>query len=292
VDIHPSSVNSQFGTQFPFPWLVYCEKVKTSGVYIRDSTCVPAYAILLLGGALEETPASGGEIKILGGNYSFNAPPHVLDLIRQLRLGLDQLLAAKVNQPGLDVTAEGGRIVDAVCALIAEEEAASHSSGGGGDGSGSGGGNDYSNSNRSSNNYSDRGGGDRGGRSDHYGNNNGGGGYRGGRYGGDSGFDGGGGFNDGRGGIGRGRGGDFHGGGSRGGVGGGGEREGDWACPQGCGMVFASKNQCFRCGAPQPTGGFSLDGGRQLSATQPISGGGSGGGLPAPRGRGFPPPRY
>mmetsp|Transcript_6160 Transcript_6160/g.15694 ORF Transcript_6160/g.15694 Transcript_6160/m.15694 type:complete len:169 (-) Transcript_6160:135-641(-) len=34
VDIHPSSVNSHFGTQFPFPWLMYCEKVKTSGVYI------------------------------------------------------------------------------------------------------------------------------------------------------------------------------------------------------------------------------------------------------------------
>jgi hypothetical protein len=31
------------------PWLVYQEKVKTTGVYIRDSTCVPAYAVLLLG---------------------------------------------------------------------------------------------------------------------------------------------------------------------------------------------------------------------------------------------------
>jgi ATP-dependent RNA helicase DHX36 len=78
VDIHPSSVNSQFGTQFPFPWMVYCEKVKTTGVYIRDSTCVPAYAVLLLGGELEEQSGGGNEIKILGGNYTFNAPPHIL----------------------------------------------------------------------------------------------------------------------------------------------------------------------------------------------------------------------
>eukprot|EP00227_Mantoniella_beaufortii_P017384 CAMPEP_0197577780 /NCGR_PEP_ID=MMETSP1326-20131121/2283_1 /TAXON_ID=1155430 /ORGANISM="Genus nov. species nov., Strain RCC2288" /LENGTH=69 /DNA_ID=CAMNT_0043140895 /DNA_START=224 /DNA_END=431 /DNA_ORIENTATION=- len=49
----------------------------------------------------------------------------------------DQLLSAKVENPGLDVTAEGG-LVDAVRALIAEEEAAAF----GGYGSGGNGGED------------------------------------------------------------------------------------------------------------------------------------------------------
>ena len=29
-------------------------------------------------------------------------------------------------------------------------------------------------------------------------------------------------------------------------------RPGDWQCPAGCGNVFASKMNCFRCGTPKP----------------------------------------
>lgn len=45
-------------------------------------------------------------------------------------------------------------------------------------------------------------------------------------------------------------GGDFGGGGGKGGG-----KPGDWVCPKGCGMVFASKSSCFKCGTPKP-GGF------------------------------------
>ena len=71
------------------------------------------------------------------------------------------------------------------------------------------------------------------------------------------GFNQGGGFND-RGGD---RG-DSYGGAWGGGRGGGGSRgggfsnvrPGDWSCPNGCGNVFASKSNCFRCGVPKPEG--------------------------------------
>ena len=71
------------------------------------------------------------------------------------------------------------------------------------------------------------------------------------------GFNQGGGFND-RGGD---RG-DYYGGAWGGGRGGGGSRgggfsnvrPGDWSCPNGCGNVFASKSNCFRCGVPKPEG--------------------------------------
>ena len=55
VEFHPGSVNSN-SFQFPFPWVAYGEKVKTQAVYLRDTTCVPACAVLLLGGELESWP--------------------------------------------------------------------------------------------------------------------------------------------------------------------------------------------------------------------------------------------
>lgn len=53
---------------------------------------------------------------------------------------------------------------------------------------------------------------------------------------------------------GRGGGGSF-GGGSFGGGGKGGGKPGDWDCPECGAMVFASKSECFKCGARKPSGG-------------------------------------
>ena len=53
VEPHPSSVNSPVG-YYSHRWLVYNEKVKTSGIYLRCSTMVPDYALLLLGGDLKQ----------------------------------------------------------------------------------------------------------------------------------------------------------------------------------------------------------------------------------------------
>merc|ERR1719382_1399645 len=49
------------------------------------------------------------------------------------------------------------------------------------------------------------------------------------------------------------------GGGGKGGGGKGDRRPGDWDCPKGCGMVFASKSECFKYGAPKPGGGGGRD---------------------------------
>lgn len=155
VECHPSSVNSEFGASFPFPWLVYCEKVKTSGVYIRDSTCVPAYAVLLLGGDLDEDSDDGGfsgaagdtaggdsgVIRVCGGHYTFSAPRDVLALVRKLRREIDSLLDAKARNPGLDFTVGcdssgatvGSGFVDAMRALVADEERAAYGGDRGGD---------------------------------------------------------------------------------------------------------------------------------------------------------------
>ena len=81
-----------------------------------------------------------------------------------------------------------------------------------------------------------------------------GGGYQGGGGGGGGGWGGGGGYQE-QGGGGGGNnsyGGSWGGGGGRGGGGGGNVRPGDWQCPAGCGNVFASKMNCFKCGQPRP----------------------------------------
>ena len=35
-------------------------------------------------------------------------------------------------------------------------------------------------------------------------------------------------------------------------------RVGDWMCPNGCGLVFSSKTNCFRCGVLKPPGSVRL----------------------------------
>ena len=102
------------------------------------------------------------------------------------------------------------------------------------------------------------------------------------------GFNQGGGFND-RGGD---RG-DSYGGAWGGGRGGGGSRgggfsnvrPGDWSCPNGCGNVFASKSNCFRCGVAKPEGADLEYGQRQDDGYQPAGGGGN---WNVPQG-GYPP---
>jgi ATP-dependent RNA helicase DHX36 len=80
VDIHPSSVNA-FVNQFPLPYLVYSEKVKTASIYVRDSTNISEYALLLFGGSL--TPSKTGEgIEMLGGYLHFSAPKRITELIQ------------------------------------------------------------------------------------------------------------------------------------------------------------------------------------------------------------------
>ncbi|MED6108795.1 hypothetical protein PIB30_027486 [Stylosanthes scabra] len=116
VDIHPASVNAGIHL-FPLPYMVYSEKVKTTSIYVRDSTNISDYALLLFGGNL--VPGKNGEgIEMLGGYLHFSASKSVIDLIRKLRGELDKLLNRKIEEPGLDITAEGKGVVAAAVELL------------------------------------------------------------------------------------------------------------------------------------------------------------------------------
>ncbi|XP_058205318.1 DExH-box ATP-dependent RNA helicase DExH1 isoform X2 [Rhododendron vialii] len=116
VDIHPASVNAGVHL-FPLPYMVYSEKVKTTSIFIRDSTNISDYALLMFGGNL--VPSKKGEgIEMLGGYLHFSASKSVLELIRKLRGELDKLLNKKIEEPGLDISVEGKGVVAAVIELL------------------------------------------------------------------------------------------------------------------------------------------------------------------------------
>jgi ATP-dependent RNA helicase DHX57 len=102
VFLHPASVNFGVGA-FESPWLVYSEALATAKIYIRECTMVPAYALLLFGGDIEVRHERG--VLSLDGWAEFEAPARIAVLVRELRAGVDRLLAAKVADPALDIGA-------------------------------------------------------------------------------------------------------------------------------------------------------------------------------------------
>ncbi|KAK0584564.1 hypothetical protein LWI29_015260 [Acer saccharum] len=120
IHVRLQPVQPRFGDGihiFPLPYLVYSEKVKTASIYVRDSTNISEYALLLFGGNL--IPSKTGEgIEMLGGYLHFSAAKSVLQLIQKLRGELDKLLNKKIEEPGFDLSVEGKGVVSAAVELL------------------------------------------------------------------------------------------------------------------------------------------------------------------------------
>lgn len=80
VILHPASVNSYLSS-FPYPWLVYNEKVKTTSIYIIDSSNISDYAVLMFGGSLTPNKTEDG-IEMLGGYLQFSATKRIAKLVQ------------------------------------------------------------------------------------------------------------------------------------------------------------------------------------------------------------------
>ncbi|KAL3157309.1 hypothetical protein ABBQ38_001539 [Trebouxia sp. C0009 RCD-2024] len=100
VFIHPGSVNFDVG-RFDSGWLVYTDMVSTSKLFVRESSMVPVYALLLFGGNIS-VQHEQGTLK-LDGWATFKAPARIAVLIRELRQQVDRLLLAKVAEPSLAI---------------------------------------------------------------------------------------------------------------------------------------------------------------------------------------------
>ena len=83
-------------------------------VFVRDSTMVPPYALLLFGGKLDVRHAQN-KIVIDGWMY-FDAASVVGVDILELRKALDDLLSKKIEDPGIDVSSS--KLIDAITKLL------------------------------------------------------------------------------------------------------------------------------------------------------------------------------
>ena len=140
VDLHPASVNAK-EKYFPSAWLVYNDKVKSSGIFVRASTMVSDYALLLFGGKIETYGAAS--VSMLFDYVQFTAPRGIIALVLELRLQLDRLLHEKVESPDMDLIAEGAPAVTAALALLHDDRPSARSGGGGFGGGGGGGGGSF-----------------------------------------------------------------------------------------------------------------------------------------------------
>lgn len=101
VFVHPSSVNFSSG-RFESGWLVYTNIVQTSKVFVRESSMVPAYAILFFGGAITVKHDEG--LVLVDQWAKFRAPARIAVLVRELRAEVDSLLLSKISSPTLELS--------------------------------------------------------------------------------------------------------------------------------------------------------------------------------------------
>eukprot|EP01048_Picozoa_sp_COSAG05_P007660 COSAG05_NODE_546_length_8763_cov_12.991228_6_plen_539_part_00 len=123
VFIHPISCNFDPSLTFPSPFLMYFEKVKTTKVYVRDSTMVTPYPLLLFGG--EIIVRHEDMVIQIDGWIEFTSMGKVAVLIKRLRQELDKLLVEKIDKPATDFdeiedTAE--KTLQTIVQLIVNEE--------------------------------------------------------------------------------------------------------------------------------------------------------------------------
>lgn len=118
VMIHPSSVNFD-RMSFESPWLVYHEKVKTSAIFLRDSSMVSPYSLILFGGRifLEEKK---NMLKV--DNWiKFKMEAGESHVIKAFRLALDRLLLYKIENPGFDASEAATGTITGIIELIDSE---------------------------------------------------------------------------------------------------------------------------------------------------------------------------
>lgn len=125
VAIHPSSVNSVAG-QFNSPFLIYQEKIKTSRIFIQESTMIPILPLVLFSGSDVNIELHDGQFIILleNGWILLQAVSHeVAEMLKALRVELNKLLEEKIQDPCLDLLHHdnGLKIISTIIYLLTKE---------------------------------------------------------------------------------------------------------------------------------------------------------------------------
>ncbi|WAR09447.1 DHX29-like protein, partial [Mya arenaria] len=101
--VHPSSVNRNLQAN---GWILFHEKVKSTRVYLRDSTLVSAYPLLLFGGEIHVQHTD--QLLSVDDRIVYKAYAKTGVIFRELRKLLDDLLATKLEEPALNISVLNG----------------------------------------------------------------------------------------------------------------------------------------------------------------------------------------
>uniref|UniRef100_A0A8C5LKH5 ATP-dependent RNA helicase DHX29 n=1 Tax=Jaculus jaculus TaxID=51337 RepID=A0A8C5LKH5_JACJA len=114
AQVHPSSVNRDLQT---YGWLLYQEKIRYARVYLRETTLVSPFPVLLFGGDIEVQHREG--LLSVDGWIYFQAPVKIAVIFKQLRVLIDSVLRRKLENPKMSL--ENDKILQIITELIKTE---------------------------------------------------------------------------------------------------------------------------------------------------------------------------
>ncbi|KAG7476986.1 hypothetical protein MATL_G00088600 [Megalops atlanticus] len=116
AQVHPSSVNRNLQT---YGWLLFQEKVKYGKVYLRDTTLISPFPMLLFGGDIDVLHRE--RLISLDGWIHFQAPVRIGVIFKHLRKLIDSLLEKKLENPKMKL--EDEKTIQIIMELIKTENA-------------------------------------------------------------------------------------------------------------------------------------------------------------------------
>ncbi|KAL1783101.1 ATP-dependent RNA helicase Dhx29 [Sigmodon hispidus] len=114
AQVHPSSVNRDLQT---YGWLLYQEKVRYARVYLRETTLITPFPVLLFGGDIEVQHRE--RLLSVDGWIYFQAPVKIAVIFKQLRVLIDSVLRKKLENPKMSL--ENDKILQIITELIKTE---------------------------------------------------------------------------------------------------------------------------------------------------------------------------
>ncbi|KAH0627943.1 hypothetical protein JD844_008535 [Phrynosoma platyrhinos] len=114
AQVHPSSVNRDLQT---YGWLLYQEKVRYARVYLKETTLISPFPILLFGGDIEVLHRE--RLLSVDGWIHFQAPVKIAVIFKQLRALIESVLKQKLENPKMSL--EDDKILNIIKELIKTE---------------------------------------------------------------------------------------------------------------------------------------------------------------------------